>query len=398
MNHPNAGSMVREVSGFRALVKRIAGCRLGENSGQALVMVGLMMMVLIGFAALATDTGFIWMNRRSLQNSVDAAALAGVQHLPNDTADAVAKGCEYATVKNAVSGMVGKLGTCSSKTDIEIKQTYVANDTIVATAYKTINPIFGIAVGFASVEINATATAVVGSLGSSCPFPIFQTPERLPGGSPTNLQFYTLTSMKLSANSDTNNGSNANYLLVDVGGGANGVRNAMWNSGCSTPISSATADTKTGNNLGPVIDGFDWRLYCASGAGTKPNNSPACPGPTSCPSPDISNYLVVIGGQYELSSSVTRENCTRLVLVPIFPGPFPGPLYESGKATVTIQGFAIFYIAGQCTANGPSGCSHPTLGTLRKGDAWGYYVRMATLADQYTSYNGLGTKVFALIN
>ncbi len=127
--------------------RRFASLR--ENTGQALVMVGLMMMVLIGFAALATDTGFIWMNRRSLQNSVDAAALAGVQHLPNDTGTATAKGCEYATIKNAVSGMVGKLGTCSSKADIQIKQTYVANDTIVATAYKTINPIFGIAVGFA---------------------------------------------------------------------------------------------------------------------------------------------------------------------------------------------------------------------------------------------------------
>ena len=34
--------------------------------------------VLIGFVALATDTGLIWMNRRSLQNAVDAAALAGV--------------------------------------------------------------------------------------------------------------------------------------------------------------------------------------------------------------------------------------------------------------------------------------------------------------------------------
>src|SRR4029079_13320756 len=151
MNHPNAGSMVREVSGFRALVKRIAGCRLGENSGQALVMLGLMMMVLIGFVALATDTGFIWMNRRSLQHSVDAAALGGVQHLPNDPSDATSKGCEYATVKNAVDGMIGKLGTCSSRADIQIQSTYAANDTIVATAYKTVNPIFGVVVGFATV-------------------------------------------------------------------------------------------------------------------------------------------------------------------------------------------------------------------------------------------------------
>jgi Flp pilus assembly protein TadG len=380
--------MVREVSGFRALVKRIAGCRLGENSGQALVMVGLMMMVLIGFAALATDTGFIWMNRRSLQNSVDAAALAGVQHLPNETTDAIAKGCEYATVKNAVSGMVGKLGTCSSKTDIEIKQTYVANDTIVATAYKTINPIFGLAVGFASVEINATATAIVGSLGSSCPFPIFQTPEMLPGGGPTSMSFYTLTAMHV-AGSDNQQG---NFLTVDVGNGANAVLDAMVNGGCGTPI-GPTAGTEPGGKIGKVVDGFQWRINCANG-GAPPGGTPACPaGPSACPSSDISPYLIATpGGQIELSPSVTRQNCTRLVLIPIFPGPFTN---YNGKTTVTIQGFAIYYIAGVC---GSATCTHPTLGALKKGDSWGYYVRMATQADQYTAYNGFGTKVFALIN
>jgi len=389
MNSPTALSRLASYLSFRASIRRVTSRFGRENAGQALVMVGLMMMVLIGFAALATDTGFIWMNRRSLQNSVDAAALAGVQHLPNDTADAVAKGCEYATVKNAVSGMVGKLGTCSSKTDIQIKQTYVANDTIVATAYKTINPIFGIAVGFASVEINATATAVVGSLGSSCPFPIFQTPEMLPGGSPASMSFYTLTAMHL-AGADNQKG---NFLTVDVGNGANAVLDAMVNNGCGAPI-GPTASTEPGGMIGKVLDGFEWRIYCSSFVGKKPGGTPGCPsGASACPSSDISPYLVTNPlGQIELSSSVTRQNCTRLVLVPIFPGPFSG---YNGKTTVTIVGFAIYYIAGVCSN---ASCTHPTLGALKKGDSWGYYVRMATQADQYTAYNGFGTKVFALIN
>jgi Flp pilus assembly protein TadG len=360
-----------------------------EHGGQALVMVGLLIMVLIGFVALATDTGFIWMNRRSLQNSVDAAALAGVQHLPNDPSDATSKGCEYATVKNAVDGMIGKLGTCSSRADIQIQSTYAANDTIVATAYKTVNPIFGVVVGFASVEVHATATAIVGSLGSSCPFPIFQTPEMLPGGSPENMAFYTLTALHLSG-SDNQKG---NFLTVDVGSGANAVLDAMVNNVCGTPI-GPTASTEPGGKIGKVVDGFEWRIFCASGSGSKPGGTPACPaGPSACPSADISPYLVInAAGQYELSPSVTRLNCTRLVLIPIFPGPFGG---YNGKTTVTIQGFAIYYIGGVCSA---ANCTHPTLGSLTKGDSWGYYVRMATQADQYTAYNGFGTKVFALIN
>ena len=355
-------------------------------------MVAIMFLVLIGFVAIATDTGLIWMNRRSLQNAADAAALAGVQELPNLPVNARDKACTFAGTKNAIPEMIFD---CAGP-DIQIYQTYYPNDTITVTVHKVVNPVFGLALGFTSTEIDATATAVVGSIASNCPFPVFQTPERLPGGSAENMQFYTETSMKLSSNSDQNEGNNSTYLLVDVGSGANAIRDAMMNNSCGEEI-GPDASTKTGNNLGPVLTGFEWRLACATGANT-PNNSPSCPGPSACPSPDITNYLTQVNGLYELDPSITRANCTRLVIVPIFPGPFPGPIYETGTATVTIQGFAIFYIKDVCTANGPSGCTHPTLGALKKGDAWGYYVRMATPADEYTGYNGFGSKVFALID
>ena len=157
--------------------------RLGnEQPGQALIMVTLMILVLICFAAIATDTGMIWMNRRALQNSVDAAALAGVQELPEEAGIATDVGCDYATDKNAVPSMTGKLGTCASQADVEILETYFPNDTIKVTAYKTINPIFGLALGFAEVEIGATATAVVGSIFQLCGAPLFQTQDLLESG------------------------------------------------------------------------------------------------------------------------------------------------------------------------------------------------------------------------
>src|SRR4051812_48130188 len=84
------------------------------NPGQALVMLALMMTALIGFAALATDTGIVWISHRSLQNAADAAALAGVPALPDNTALAISTGCDYAT-KNLITGMNGKTGTCTSK-------------------------------------------------------------------------------------------------------------------------------------------------------------------------------------------------------------------------------------------------------------------------------------------
>ena len=360
-----------------------------EQPGQALIMVSIMFMVLIGFVALATDSGMIWMNRRSLQNAADAAALAGVQQLPEDTGTAMSVACDYAGVKNAVPSMYGKSGACSSTADVAIYQTYAPNDTIKVTTYKQINPIFGIALGFGSIEIGASATAVVGSIASSCPFPIFQTPEMMPGGSASNLQFYTLTAMHLSG-SDNQQG---NFLTVDVGNGARAVRDAMMNKDCGVQI-GPTANTKPGGSVGPVLDGFQWRIYCASGSGTQPNQSPSCPaGPSACPSPDISQYLVLSStGQYELEPTINRDNCTRLVVLPIFPGPFG---QYTGNETVSILGFAFYYISGVCLD--PT-CSHPTLGEMNKGDSWGYYVRMAGQADQYTGYNGFGTKIFALVD
>jgi hypothetical protein len=171
----------------------------------------------------------------------------------------------------------------------------------------------------------------------------------------------------------------------------------MVSNSCDEPI-GPEASTEPGNKVNKALDGFKWRIHCASGQGSKPNKTPACPsGGSTCPSPDITNYLIQVNGQYELSPGVTRANCTRLVILPIFPGPFPGPLYN-GKTDVIILGYAIFYIAGACDANGNNTCSAAGLTDLRKGDAWGYYVRMATPADQYTDYNGFGTKVFALID
>lgn len=357
-------------------------------------MVSIMFMLLIGVVAIATDTGLIWMNRRSLQNSADAAALAGAQQLPNNTASAIGDGCTYATVKNAVQSMFGKVATDNcANADLQVSQTYVPNDTIKATAYKTINPIFGIALDFASIEISATATAVVGSIHTHCPFPFYQTADQLPGGSAGNLQFYTQIALHLEAGTQPND-----YLTVDVGQGGAGILHAMTQESCGQPLPNPF-QIKSGGTQGPVEDGFQWRLYCAGDSEypKKPNNvKPDCPTPreqSTCPDNYLSvanNYLVNTEAGLELSPHITRANCLRLVVLPIAP---PGP-YANNQKSRALVGFAVFYISGFCNKNS---CDHPTFGTLKQGQAWGYYVRMAADADLFHGYDGLGTKVIALI-
>ena len=56
-----------------------------SQSGQSIVLVGLMIVVLFGFVGLAMDGGRGYLDRRSLQASVDAAALAGAYNYMNNT-------------------------------------------------------------------------------------------------------------------------------------------------------------------------------------------------------------------------------------------------------------------------------------------------------------------------
>ena len=60
-----------------------------EQRGTVIVYVGILILVLIGFAALAVDIGHLYVARNELQNAADAGALAGAQVLYNADGTAV---------------------------------------------------------------------------------------------------------------------------------------------------------------------------------------------------------------------------------------------------------------------------------------------------------------------
>jgi Putative Flp pilus-assembly TadE/G-like len=55
-----------------------------RNSGQILPLVGIAMVVLIGFASMAVDIGLLYSTRRRMQTAADAAAIAGASALLDD--------------------------------------------------------------------------------------------------------------------------------------------------------------------------------------------------------------------------------------------------------------------------------------------------------------------------
>jgi Putative Flp pilus-assembly TadE/G-like len=403
MNGQTSGSILARIRSavqpaWRSLLERL---RRG-NTGQALVMVTVMFMVLIGFAAIATDTGMLWMNRRSLQNSADAAALAGVQALPNDVGGATTAGCVYATEKNAVPGMVGKAGTtCGGKADLSILTTYFANDTIKVTAYKTINPIFGMAVGFGSVEIGATAKALVGSVGSACGVPLFQTEGLLTSGGVWGSSGVVLNKPTIMKTSDSASG---NFLALQLPSGsssASDFRNSLANGAACAAAGAAeysgSATTNPGNMVGPLDQGMKDRETAWTAQG-------------NCPSKIAGSYLRSDGNLWKFplgtanNTQLTPSNCYRLIVVPVLDANIST---INGSTSLPIKGFAMFYISNWCgnqsTPKVKAGsCDAPGEGTglpvLKTGELWGYYVGFNASSEDYIGYNGLGTKVYALVD
>lgn len=72
-----------------------------SNRGSVAVLVAFGLTVLLGCGAMVTDVGLIYAEKAKLQNAVDAAALAGVQELPNDTVAAAQVAQDYALQNGA---------------------------------------------------------------------------------------------------------------------------------------------------------------------------------------------------------------------------------------------------------------------------------------------------------
>lgn len=80
---------------------------LREEKGSVVVVIAIFLIALIGMAAMATDTGALYLTRSRLQDAVDAAALAGIQDLPDNPAQAVETASTYAVNNSPASTEVG---------------------------------------------------------------------------------------------------------------------------------------------------------------------------------------------------------------------------------------------------------------------------------------------------
>jgi Flp pilus assembly protein TadG len=126
--------------------------RLKSERGQAFVLVAVAMVMILGMAALVLDVGNWFRDKRRLQGTVDAAALAGAQQLPDDASAAQSQALSYAN----------KNGGDVAGANIVISSQYQANDTIAVSGARTDAGIFSKVIAIPGADITATAKARVG--------------------------------------------------------------------------------------------------------------------------------------------------------------------------------------------------------------------------------------------
>lgn len=236
-----------------------------REGGQTLIVAALVMAVVIGFTAMAIDVGLFLEDRRQLQNAADAAALAGVQHLPQQPDVARARARAWANDNGVPNSQI---------VAIEIQTTNYANDTVSVEVTREFGWIFGRVLGKTTSKVPARAKAVVGSLGGNTqmmPWALLEgdTDCLYPDGSP---MFGETCVVKVGAGSsaimgwygaldyDGTGGGGAEYEANIIDGTTNWHYCIAGDSspGCVSAVS--VVDALSGNKVGGTDHGIDDRL------------------------------------------------------------------------------------------------------------------------------------------
>ena len=132
--------------------------RVHSEDGQALIIVVLFLIVMLGFCALCLDVGHAYLAQRRLQSSVDAAALAGAQELP-DVAGATTWANTYGSGgNNDPTGLDSVTMSVSTRCIASIPGCSPANAVVVKET-GVVKTSFAKLLGVSSFTIHASATA-----------------------------------------------------------------------------------------------------------------------------------------------------------------------------------------------------------------------------------------------
>lgn len=264
--------------------------QLTDKRGAVLVLVAVVLVALIGIAALALDVGRLYVARQRAQNVCDASAIAGVWELALHRSDSVSLAESEATrvadeCAEGNNDLVAQWCVLTpDSTDEGLEVTFpsgsVTDDAGRAIpvedgdAVRTrgdVNVEFGFArvLGFDAKRVPAAATAIVEpskQLTSNLFAPLVVSDRTVFGyGGQPGLSFGEQVTLKVTSWQEGFLGS-GNFGAVDLPGdkpGASDFRDRL--SGNKPPTTmiadpSTWIDTETGNMIGPAYQGLSSRL------------------------------------------------------------------------------------------------------------------------------------------
>jgi Flp pilus assembly protein TadG len=120
-----------------------------RQEGQVTVLAAIFMVALVGMAGLVLDVGSWFRQQRVTQATVDAAALAGAQSLPGNSAAADATATQFAAKNGGVAGL-----------SITVGSKWTTDDMITVSQATPSTGFFSNLFGISTVTVRATASAV----------------------------------------------------------------------------------------------------------------------------------------------------------------------------------------------------------------------------------------------
>jgi Flp pilus assembly protein TadG len=139
--------------------------RQDKERGGVAVIVALLMVVLLGFTAIAVDVGMLYSEKAQLQNGADAAALMVAQKCAKNVADA-----QCSTTSTLAASIVNG-NALDNRSNVKSLVLDKANRTVTVTAGaqeqgkapNTVTLFFAKALGITSAEVNASASVIWGT-------------------------------------------------------------------------------------------------------------------------------------------------------------------------------------------------------------------------------------------
>jgi Flp pilus assembly protein TadG len=294
-----------------------------DERGQTVVLIVVFMFVLLGMCAMAIDVGLWYQDKRAVQATADAAALAGASVLP----------VNYATAQTTADAQFAKNKKAGDTVTISNTSDLTAGDSVTVTVTRTAPSFFAKLLGKNSATIRASAQATVKSITTMAsnfdvmPWAVMKNTYQLGNQYP----IYT-------DNTSSNNGAISlpyqNGTNCPTPNGANPYRDEISGAlnACSIDVGQAI-DLKSGQNAGPTAQGLNTRISTWK----------------------TFNQIVSLVGNntYTILDNTSKQ----LVLIPVVTDMAGGTTWPNGSAQVKVIGFAWFVIESCGPTSSPSYCS-----------------------------------------